>query len=113
MDIDSLTIGEARKLATMFHGQASQEPRHPWQIGKAYFIRTVTHHITGRLVDVTTQELVLEDAAWIPDDGRFAQAVDTGNFKEVEPWPSGRRVIIGRGSLIDAGEIETTPRSQK
>ena len=84
----------------------------PWEIGKIYLIRTVSMIDTGRLVAVTDQELVLEDAAWIADTGRFMQALATANFAEVEPFPSGK-VIIGRGSIIDAVVISSAPRTQK
>jgi hypothetical protein len=50
------------------------EAKHPFNIGANYFIRTVTHYHTGRLVEVTENELVLEDAAWIANSGRFADA---------------------------------------
>lgn len=83
-----------------------------WEIGKNYLIRTVTMIDTGRLVAVTPQELILEDAAWIADTGRFAQAVAKAEFGEVEPFPSGR-VIIGRGAIVDAVQITHTPKSQK
>ena len=73
-----------------------------WEVGSAYFIRTVTHHYTGRLIKVTGKELVIEDAAWIADDGRFAQFVAGGEANEVEPFPDGARVIIGRGAILDA-----------
>lgn len=72
-----------------------------WEIGKNYFIRTVTHHYTGKLVGVTDKELILEGVAWIADDGRFAEALKTGDFSEVEPYPDGK-VILGRGALLDA-----------
>lgn len=85
----------------------------PWNVGKNYFIRTVTHHHTGRLVAVYPAELVMEDAAWIADDGRFADALKNETFNEVEPFPSGRQIIIGRGSVIDAVEINTIPTSQR
>lgn len=85
-----------------------------WSVGKNYFIRTVTHHYTGKLVAVTPQELVLEEACWIPDDGRFTEAVKEGKFNETEPYPDGAKVIIGRGSLVDAVEVGfKIPRSQK
>jgi hypothetical protein len=67
---------------------------------------------TGRLVAITPQELVIEDAAWIADTGRFADALISLDFNEVEPFPEGR-VIVGRGSLIDAVQIKGLPRSQK
>lgn len=73
-----------------------------WQVGKAYFIRTVTMYLTGKLIKLTPQELVLEDAAWIADTGRFSEAMKTGKFSEVEPFTG--PVIVGRGSVIDAQE---------
>lgn len=113
MNIEELTIGQAKEIARMLGvSQQQQASAHPYQIGQPYFIRTVTHHHTGRLVAVTEHELVLEDAAWIADDGRFADVLKSGQFGEVEPFPDGP-VIIGRGSIIDAVRISTTPRSQK
>jgi hypothetical protein len=109
MNINDLTIGEAKELSQMFL-KCSQNS--PWVIGKAYLIRTVTMIQTGRLVAVTSQELVLEDAAWIADTGRFADAIKTGKFNEVEPFPDGQ-VIVGRGAVIDAIQISVTPRDQK
>lgn len=109
MDIDKLTIGEVKELTTMFGRVADQGA---WEIGKNYLIRTVTMIDTGRLVAVGEHELVLEDAAWIADTGRFAQAVAKAEFGEVEPFPDGR-VIIGRGSIVDAVRINAVPRVQK
>ena len=110
MNIDALTIGEAKELVRLFGGAAADNG--PWEVGAIYLIRTVTMIDTGRLVAVSPQELVLEDAAWIADTGRFAQAVEKAEFGEVEPFPNGR-VIVGRGSVIDAVKITIAPRSQK
>jgi len=84
-----------------------------WKIGANYFIRTVTFHYTMELVKITKQELIGKDAAWIADDGRFSQAVATGNFNEIEPFPDGE-VIIGRGAILDAHVVSyKVPRDQK
>jgi hypothetical protein len=89
-------------------------PEHPYLIGENYFIRTVTYHYTGKLLKIYDRELVLTDAAWIANDGRFMQAVATGDFSEVEPYPDGRPVIIPRDSVIDAVPISfPLPRAQK
>ena len=120
MNLDELTIGDAKKLVKMFPPEAqclqtqatSQELAEPWKLGKNYLIRTVTMIQTGRLVAVTDKELVLENAAWIADTGRFADALESGKFDEVEPFPDGQ-VIIGRGAIIDAIQISVTPREQK
>ena len=110
MNLDELTIGQAKELSAMF-GCETQVAT-PWKVGENYFIRTVTMFYTGRLVEVTPQELVLEDAAWIADTGRFADSLESGNFSEVEPFPNGK-VIIGRGAVIDAVTIGKLPRDQK
>ena len=114
MNIENLTIGEARAIAALFAGQpVAAAASHPFEIGKNYFIRTVTHHLTGRLVEVGHQELVLVDGAWIADDGRLADALKSETFAEVEPVPDDRKIIVGRASIIDAQIITKLPRSQK
>src|SRR3990167_1733649 len=97
--LDDLTVGQVKELAKMAGGGLNTE--HPYQVGKNYFIRCVTHYYAGRLVRVTAQELVLEEAAWIADTGCFAQAMETGDFSEVEPYPA-QELIIGRGAVVDA-----------
>jgi hypothetical protein len=109
--LDDLTIGEARKIFGMFGGE-KQADTLAWEIGKIYLIRTVTMIDTGRLVGVTDHELILEDAAWIADTGRFSDAIVNAEFGEVEPFPAGR-VIVGRGSIVDAVQIRVAPRSKK
>lgn len=89
------------------------DPIGAYTVGKIYFIRTVTHHYIGRLRSVGPHELILVDAAWIPDDGRFTQAMETGDFNEVEMYPPGRQVIIGRAAILDACEHTKLPASQK
>lgn len=101
------------ELLALFSNRGNTQNEHSFRIGGKYFIRTVTHHHTGILVQVTTTELVLEKAAWIADDGRLTDSLKKGEFNEVEMFPSGSRVIIGRGSLIDAVEINSIPTSQK
>jgi hypothetical protein len=80
-------------------------------IGKNVFVRTVTHHHTGRLEAVDDKFLHLGDAAWIADDGRFADALATGELNEVEPFPGA--VLVSVGSLIDVCEwTHDLPRTQ-
>lgn len=114
MNIEELTIKQVSELCDMLKPSQSNQPdASPYRIGSNYFIRTVTHHHTGKLVQVTQQELVLENAAWIADDGRLTEALSSGEFAEVELFPAGRQVIIGRGSIIDAVEINSIPTAQK
>lgn len=111
MNIEDLTLEQIRELTGLLNISQPTDAS-AWEVGKIYLIRTVTMIDTGRLVHVTPNELVLEEAAWIADTGRFTQAVAKAEFGEVEPFPDGR-VIIGRGSIIDAVTIKQAPRSQK
>ena len=90
----------------------SGERSHSFEIGKAYLIRTVTMHYTGRVVAVTDSDVVLEDAAWIADTGRFGTALANGSLSEIEPYPD--RVAVCRGGMIDFAEwTHSLPRTQK
>lgn len=76
----------------------------PFVIGGEYFFRTVTYHLTGRLVDVKGKFLILEDAAWIADSGRFNKFfTDPTSELEVEPFGD-RKVCLNIDSIVDATE---------
>ncbi len=115
MNTNDITIGEMKEIQSLFNLRATNEVAnaHPYNIGKNYLIRTVTMTIFGQLIEVHDQELVIWDAAWIADTGRFHDALINGSFNEVEPFPDGK-VIVGRGSVIDAVELSLPlERNQK
>ena len=76
-----------------------------FETGENYLIRTVTHIDVGKLIKVTDQEIVITQASWIADTGRFMNCLKDGIEKtsdsEIEPFPEKAEVIIGRGSIID------------
>lgn len=111
MSFDEITIGDAkRKLAEADELRAflghekttAPTDEFGWEIGANYFIRTVTHHIVGKLEAVTEHELWIRDGAWVADDGRFHECLRDGKVNEVEPFPEGELIPVGRGALIDA-----------
>ncbi len=91
---------------------ATERPvTHSIPIGESVFIRTVTFHYTGRVRSVTATDIVLDDAAWIADSGRYEAALRTGKLSEVEPVPAGW-IIISRGVVVDiAGWMHPLPRA--
>jgi hypothetical protein len=100
MELNKLTIGEAKELAAMFGGNSCQGTS--IKVGKTYLFRTVTHINIGTVTEIVGQDIVLNPAAWIADTGRWTDALRTGTLNEVEPYPDG--TIINRTALID-----TTP----
>jgi len=84
----------------------------PWELNKNYFIRTVTMHLIGELIFISDKELVLKNASWIADSGRFYNALKDGSLLEIEPFIED--VIVNRGSIIDATKwLLELPRIQK
>lgn len=84
----------------------------PLSVGRAVLVRTVTMYYTGRISLVKASEVVLSDAAWIADTGRFHNALRDGTLSEIEPFIG--PVSINRGSIIDVTEWKhALPRDQK
>lgn len=72
-----------------------------WTVGRKYMLRTVTNVISGELAELTDHEIILRDAAWIAETVRWAETLETGLLREVEPYPDGL-VAVGRGAIVDA-----------
>lgn len=84
----------------------------PFQVGSAYFIRTVTYFATGRVKAIVGQFLVLEDAAWIADTGRFSDAIAKGVMNEIEPVEVD--MFVNTSSITDAFPWKhSLPREKK
>ena len=98
INIDSMPVKEIKQIQSLLKG-SSEKSESPYRVGQSYLIRTVTLYYTGKVKRVTAKELVLEDAAWIADTGRFSDALKTGVLSEIEPMGE---VIIGRGAIVDA-----------
>ena len=69
-------------------------------LGESVIVRTVTMIYTGGLVALDDRTLVLSNAAWIADTGRWANALATGELSEVEPYPTDD-VFVARSSVVD------------
>ena len=83
----------------------------PFEIGQAYFFRTVTYHLTGRVTAIVGGFLLLDQAAWIADSGRFARAIADGELSEVEPVG---KAIVNLSAITDAFPwIHELPEKQK
>ena len=67
--------------------------------GEQYFVQTATHYYAGTLADVNDNALLLTDAAWVADTGRFNQFM--GGAKPFELEPCGPApVLISLGAVI-------------
>ena len=115
MDIGNMTMNEIKEIAAVaasLTGCKASKKTHSLVVGEAVFIRTVTMHYTGRIVDVNDLDVLLEDAAWIADSGPFATAMESGVLKEVEPFPESVSVFLS--AIVDVTSWDhALPREQK
>ena len=98
--LNGLTLSQIKELSSLA-GSVTTPVDGPMSelLGMAVFIRTVTYHYTGRIVRVTPLAVTLEKASWIADSGRFSEAMNSGEFSEVEPYPNEVTIMIG--SIVD------------
>ncbi len=71
----------------------------PFEIGTSYFIRTVTYHMIGTIEEIKGSFLVLSDASWVADSGKFSKAIGDGVLSEVEYVGA---MIVNLNSIADA-----------
>lgn len=108
--LEDLTLKEIRELQKLSGGRKIEE--HPYEVGQAYVIRTVTMIQVGKLEKVYKNELVLSEASWVADTGRFSSFIeDMDNVKEMEPIKG--EFIVGRGGIIDAVKVNKLIRKLK
>lgn len=69
-------------------------------LGEIVFIRTVTHYYTGRYVAKDGHFLVLEDAAWIGDTGRFGDFMKGQPSESLEVEPMGK-TLVNEETIVD------------
>lgn len=111
MNLNELTLGQIKELQNLFSKQSITEDC-PFEVGENYLIRTVTFTLTGKIKSKTSQFLVLQDADWIADTGRFSEALENQDkFNEVEPFRND--AIVSKGSIVDATKIVKLIRKMK
>jgi hypothetical protein len=54
-------------------------------VGKAWLFRTVTYFTVGTVTQRIGNFLLLSDASWVADTGRFMSTIKNGTLNEVEP----------------------------
>ena len=72
---------------------------HSIREGEKYIIRADPMYYVGRVLAITDCDLVLGEASWVADTGRWSNALQTGELSEVEPFVG--KVIINRTRIVD------------
>jgi hypothetical protein len=108
-----MTTEQITALATLLGGEQTKPATEGsvWEVGKTYYLQTVTWAYTGTLVAVTDNELLLKQAALIGDTGPFHKALKSEEFEEVEPLVND--LVIGRYSIVSATQINHPQLHQK
>lgn len=107
--LDEVEYVRADSVQAMLKKQAKVKPttqKHPYVNGQVYHVETATKYYLGTCVCVTDQELILENAAWIPSTGRANQYFAGAAPEEMEPMAE--PAIIGRGAIVMATPYSKT-----
>lgn len=97
-----MEVEDLLKLIQLLDKKEIKKETKIYEVGKKYLIRTVTMTQVGKLKIIGDKELVLEDASWVADTGRFNEALQSGYLNELEPFVND--AIVGRGAICDATE---------
>jgi len=100
MNIEEMTIAQFKELSSLMNKPKTRLV--PFKIGDKLFIRTVTLYYTGEVKDIVGSWIVLKDAAWIADTGRFHDFIKDGKCNEYEGFIND--VKIPMDSVIDITE---------
>jgi hypothetical protein len=99
--MENLTLKELKEIVNLFGNKKEKE----FEIGKNYFIKTVTYHYVGTVVKETSRFVYLENCSLIADSGTFSEAMQHGIISatgsEIEPYLPETRVDVGIGSISE------------
>lgn len=70
-------------------------------VGQKWFFRTVTYHLLGKVKKIAGRFIVLENAVWVGDSGRFSDFLKTGPSQSAELEPCGT-ALLNSESIVDA-----------
>lgn len=93
---------EIEQIVKLVQALGCESKEGPFFVGKKYFIRTSTMAQLGRLKTISNNCLILEQASWIADTGRFHGFLKNGECSEFEGFVDD--CIVPISSIIDATE---------
>ena len=99
-NIETITINDTQYVKLSEVQTVEQVEGEFLTIGKKYFVRTLSYHYVGVLKGLNDNSMVLGDASWVADSGRFNQALANGTLSEVERYPGD--VILNRNVVVDS-----------
>lgn len=96
-----------KELESFVNNQLTESncPPIPFIIGKKYIIRTITMINVGRLINIIGNFMILDDASWIADAGRWEEClIKPEGIKISEKYK--KPVLVNVHSIVDATEWE-------
>ena len=67
--------------------------------GSAVVIRTVTHYYVGKVLSASDGRVLLGDACWVADTGRWSEFLSSGSVNEAEPYPD--QCSVALAAIVD------------
>lgn len=97
-NVEHITKTDAEALVKKTAKIKNTTQDHPYVKGEFYHVETATKYYVGDCAHVTDNELILDNAAWIPSTGRMHKYMLGEGPEEMEPLNG--PVFIGRGAIV-------------
>ena len=99
MNLDSLTLGEIKEISALLGNQNTSCTKPLTKIGDKVFIRTLTYHYIGEVIEETAEAVIIDKAVWVADSGQFTKAIQEGILSEIEII--GTRTVLLKSNMVD------------
>jgi hypothetical protein len=81
------------------------------KVGAMVFVRTVTLYYVGKVKAIDGMGILLEDAAWVADQGSMSESLLTGKVKDSDYFPD--PVFVNSGAVVDITSWRHAPLKSK
>ncbi len=99
ISVEEVEINGRKYVPAGSVAHSQQNAEEPLSVGNTVLIRAITYHYLGRIAAIDDKRVLLVDASWLADSGRFGASLETGSVSEVEPYPD--PVSVSLGAIVD------------
>lgn len=98
-------INPLKAKASSMKKPSKRTQKCPFKVGDKRVFTFNRMFYSGRIVEIHSDYIVIDHAAWIADTGTFSKRIKTGDFWEVEPFPVESKVTLTRSNIVTSVEV--------
>jgi len=91
---------KSRAIRSKSNNTSSPKIQSPIRMGNDVLVRTVTTYEIGKVVSITKDAIILDNASWVAHTGRLHNAMKSGFDANAELEPYNGAVEIKQGAIV-------------